>query len=186
MPYTLRNWAAGPPPVSYVDMLQLNFGINDLDSRVGVLESRPVAFTPFKATVKTTGNSGAWTNGTKVMSNIVQSFTADAGATYSAEVTASILGPNAVITTAAQLFVQSGGSVTVGSGTPLISRTVRVTETGNIILPIGGLFDEFSTPSAGTWTVGVAGYHPTGDTGSTVFFANSTYNQNKLTIKRVA
>ncbi|WP_439377500.1 hypothetical protein [Amycolatopsis lexingtonensis] len=38
--YPLRNWAAGWPPVSYVDMLQINQAISSLDGRVDTLEQR--------------------------------------------------------------------------------------------------------------------------------------------------
>ncbi|MEA5367707.1 hypothetical protein VA596_49810 [Amycolatopsis sp., V23-08] len=38
--YVLRNWAAGWPPVSYLDMLQINNAIGSLDVRVDTLEQR--------------------------------------------------------------------------------------------------------------------------------------------------
>jgi hypothetical protein len=78
---------------------------------------------------------------------------------------------------------RDGGAITNASTIPdAISMRANATATGMNALALGM---EFTSTSTNVHGVGLLGWMPTGDTGSTNLFANGTYSFGTMSVKRV-
>jgi len=128
-------------------------------------------------------NSSTWNSATKVLTNLLGTFTAVAGGVYMAECKAAIQGGATVVTTGLVITFKQGGAAgiadTVCGGQPL-----RISEATAIV---GHSVDgSFTASVAGTYGVAVCGWNPGGDTSVCKLFGDSGFSINRLTVTRVA
>jgi hypothetical protein len=126
---------------------------------------------------------GTWASATKVLSNVVTSFSAVAGAKY--EITAPITW------TCSTASNQDALGIVWRAGAGLVATDALAGYEGPRTHPDGTgfnstvLYGTFTAVSAGTHNVGVIGWKPTGNTGTSQIRANGTWTANRITVKRV-
>lgn len=168
------------------------------NSNTDTLECRNSAGTWLPVMVGTTGVVGAivgdsgavtsdapgtWNSATKVLSNVTASFSAVAGGKY--EVIANV---NWTCSTASN---QDALGLAWRAGAGLVATDPLAGQIGPRTHPDGTGFNTatilgyITAVSAGTHNVGVIGWKPTGNTGTSQLRANGTWAVNRLTVKRV-
>src|ERR1043165_8772472 len=132
----------------------------------------------------TTDAPSAWASGTKVLSNVVTSFSAVSGGKY--EVVADV---NWTCATASN---QDALGIVWRSGAGLVATDALAGYKGPRTHPDGTgyntitLYGTFTAVRTGTHNVGVIGWKPTGNTGSSQIRANASgWAANRITVKRV-
>lgn len=126
---------------------------------------------------------GTWASATKVLSNVVTSFSAVAGAKY--EVIADI---NWTCATASN---QDALGIVWRSGAGLVATDTLAGYKGPRTHPDGTgyntitLYGTITAAATGTHNVGVIGWKPTGNTGTSQIRANGSWAANRITVKRV-
>lgn len=126
---------------------------------------------------------GTWASATKVLSNVTTSFTAVAGGKY--EVIADV---NWTCATASN---QDALGIVWRAGAGLVATDTLAGYKGPRTHPDGTgyntitLLGEITAVSSGTHNVGVVGWKPTGNTGTSQVRANGSWAANRITVRRV-
>ena len=126
---------------------------------------------------------GTWASATKVLSNVTTSFTAVAGGKY--EVIADVNWTCATASNQDALgIVWRAGAGLVATDTLAGYKGPRTHPdgTGNNTITLLG---EITAVSSGTHNVGVIGWKPTGNTGTSQVRANGSWAANRITVRRV-
>jgi hypothetical protein len=130
----------------------------------------------------TTDASTAWTSATKVLTNVVCSFTGVAGAKY--EVIANVTWTCATASNQDAIGIawKAGTLAATDALAGVVGPRTHPDGTGYNTTTIYGTL---TAAVSGTHNVGVVGWKPTGNTGSSLLRANGTWAINRITVKRV-
>lgn len=136
------------------------------------------------ATNLITSNSATWSGATKVATNLQVTFTPVAGAVYRAYATFHWQCAAASNQDAMGLVWKAGASI---AGTdPIIGTASPRSHPNGTGINYAMCIGEFTAGAAAPHAVGVVGWKPTGDTGASNLFANSTWALNQIYVDRVA
>lgn len=126
--------------------------------------------------------SGSWNSATKVLSNVVCSFTAVAGAKY--EIIANVSWTCATASNQDALgVVWAAGALSATSALAgAVGPRTHPDGTGYNATTIYGTF---TAATSGAHNAGVIGWKPTGNTGASQIRANGTWAINRITVKRI-
>lgn len=136
------------------------------------------------ADVTAVSDSSTWNNATKVLTNLVASFTASAsGIKYAVQAVVTWSCANASEQDAFGFVWKQGTVAATDTLFGMCGPRSHSTATGFVVTPIYGTF---TTLAAGSHEVAVVGWKPTGNTGASKLEGDANFAVNRLTVTRVS
>lgn len=175
-------------PAGHTQMQNLG---TSADSTVKGIDNRLAVVEAASSVGQIVGDSGAisadavgtWNSATKVLSNVVCSFNAVAGAKY--EIIANVTWTCATASNQDALGIvwKFGSLAATDALAGAVGPRTHPDGTGFNTTTIYGTFTAAST---GGHNAGVIGWKPTGNTGTSQVRANGTWAINRITVKRIS
>ncbi len=142
--------------------------IEDLDSRLTYQRLR---------TIRVTSNSSTWNSATEVLTNLVASggnaVTLVSGKVYRVTCNFTVVSGGSASTTGYRLRYVSGTTAPTAAGT-LIDATPDRIDTGGGAIYRRTFIAEFTAPSSGTFSIGMLGCNPSGDTAANGLYGTTS------------